>query len=245
VILCAGYGKRLRPYTNTYQKTMIPIHEKPLLEYIINGIIDAGIKDFIIVVGYFKEQIIDYFQTGENWGINIEYVEQKELNGTGGAVLLCENSIAEKHFFLTWGDVLVPYKIYKQVYDVFLQENQDILNGLLVTNYSDDPYKGGAIYCEGDFCVDYVEKPPKGSSHSNLNNSGIFILSHEIFGVLKQIKPSDRGEFEIPDAISYVIKNKNWKVRVIKMAKNEFRADFGDVKVYERLKEDKDWLKEL
>ena len=78
VILCAGYGKRLRPYTNTYQKTMIPIHGKPLLEYIINGIKDVGIKDFIIVVGYFKDQIIDYFKNGANWGINIEYIEQKK-----------------------------------------------------------------------------------------------------------------------------------------------------------------------
>ena len=242
VILCAGYGKRLRPYTDAYQKTMILIHGKPLLEYIINGIVDTGIKDLIIVVGYRKEQIIDYFQDGSKWNANIEYIEQKILNGTGGAVLLCENSINEKHFFLTWGDVLVPYKIYKQIYDVHKQEKHDFV---LVTNYTDDPYRGGAIYCEGNFCLDYVEKPTKGTSPSNLNNCGIFIFSEEIFDVLKKIEPSERGELEIPDAICYGIKKRNWKVRVIKMEKNEFRADFGDIEVYERLKEESDWLKEL
>lgn len=242
IILCAGYGKRLRPYTDTYQKTMIPIHGKPLLEYIINGIIDAGIKDLIIVVGYRKEQIINYFQDGSKWHVNIEYIEQKNLNGTGGAVLLCKNSIKDKHFFLTWGDILVPYKIYQQIYDVSKQEKNDFI---LVANYTDDPYKGGAIYCDGDFCLDYIEKPSKGTSHSNLNNCGIFIFSYEIFDVLKKIKPSERGELEIPDAICYGIKKRNWNVRVIKMEKNEFRADFGDINVYERLKEDKDWLKDL
>ena len=61
IILCAGYGKRMKPYTDTYQKTMIPVHGKPLLEYIIEGIKSAGFKDFILVVGYQKEQIIDFF----------------------------------------------------------------------------------------------------------------------------------------------------------------------------------------
>ena len=242
VILCAGFGKRLRPYTDTYQKTMIPVHGKPLLEYIINGIIYAGIKDLIFVVGYRKEQIINYFQDGSKWNINIEYIEQENLNGTGGAVLLCENSIKDKHFFLTWGDILVPFKIYRDIYETFIKEN---LNFILVTNYTDDPHKGGAIYCDGDFCLDYVEKPPKGRSKSNLNNCGIFIFSSEIFDVLKKIEPSERGELEIPDAVCYGIKKRNWKVRVIKMGKNEFRADFGDIEVYERLKENSDWLRQL
>ena len=67
IILCAGFGKRMKPYTDKYQKTMIPVHGKPLLEYIIEGVKTTGIKDFIIVVGYRKEQIIDYFQDGSKW----------------------------------------------------------------------------------------------------------------------------------------------------------------------------------
>ncbi|MFW9972297.1 MAG: NDP-sugar synthase, partial [Candidatus Odinarchaeota archaeon] len=66
VILCAGLGKRLKPYTETIQKSMLPIHNKPLLEYILNGLIRAGFKDFILVVGYKKEQIISYFKNGED-----------------------------------------------------------------------------------------------------------------------------------------------------------------------------------
>ena len=101
IILCAGFGNRLHPYTEIYQKTMLPLHGKPSLEYIINGLKSAGFIEFLIVVGYRKEQIIDYFKDGQNWNIKINYIEQNILNGTGGALLLCEDMIKEQHFFLS------------------------------------------------------------------------------------------------------------------------------------------------
>lgn len=221
---------------------MIPVHGKPLLEYIINGIITTGIRDFILVVGYLKEQIIDYFQDGAKLGIRVEYVEQKKLDGTGGALLLCENYVKNSHFFLSWGDILVSYEVYRAIYEIYREEKEDFV---LVTNYVDDPYKGGAIYCEENYCLDVVEKPSKGKSKSNLNNCGIFIFSKDIFEVLKQVKLSERGEIELTDAIRIGIKEKNWKVRAFKMDKDEFRADFGDVEGYERFKKDASWLKKL
>ena len=239
VILCAGYGKRLKPYTNTYQKTMIPVHGKPLLEYIIDGLKYGGFNDIIIVVGYRKEQIINYFQDGKKWDVKIEYIEQKILNGTGGALLLCENLIKDPYLFLTWGDTLVAYKIYKAVYDIFKKENP---NFILVADYVEDPFKGAAIYCDGDYCLDIIEKPSKGTSNTNLNNTGIFILSREIFEVLKTQSPSERGELEVPVALRTGIKERNWMFRVIKMEKSDFMGDFGDKQHYENLKNKTEWL---
>ncbi len=242
IILCAGYGKRLKSYTDVYQKSMILINEKPLLEYIINGVISAGFIDFIIVVGYRKEQIIHYFGNGRNWNINIDYVEQNNLNGTGGAILVCEEFIKNSHFFVTYGDILVPNKIYREIYNVFKEENHDFI---IVANYTDNPYKGGSITCEDNYCVEIVEKPLKEAPHTNLNNAGVFIFSKEIFKVLKTLKPSKRDEIELPDAINIGVKERNWKVRVIKMAKDDFRADFGDLEVYEQLKNNMEWLSKL
>jgi UDP-N-acetylglucosamine diphosphorylase / glucose-1-phosphate thymidylyltransferase / UDP-N-acetylgalactosamine diphosphorylase / glucosamine-1-phosphate N-acetyltransferase / galactosamine-1-phosphate N-acetyltransferase len=244
VILCAGFGTRMRPYTENIQKAMIPVHGKPLLEYIIEGIKTAGFREFIIVVGYRKEDIINHFKDGEAYGIKIEYVEQKELNGTGGALLLCQSKIKEDHFFLTWGDILVPYQVYQKVIEVYRKENQ---NFILVTNYVEDPYKGCAIYTgdRGKYLKNVVEKPPKGTSKSNLNNCGIFILSKEIFKMLKEIEMSKRGELEIPKAIKLGLIEKDWNIRVIKMEKNTFRGDFGDKNKYEKLNTQKKWLKEL
>jgi len=232
----------MKPYTDTYQKTMIPVHGKPLLEYIIEGIKSAEISDIILVVGYRKEQIINHFQDGNKWGLNIEYIEQKELNGTGGAVLTSKDAIEEEHFLCVWGDILVNYKTYQDVVKLYEEENLDFI---LVTNYVDDPYKGGAIYCNGNYCIDYVEKPPIGKAGSNLNNCGIFVFSREIFDVLELIEPSKRGEIEIPDAICHGINKRNWKVRVYKISEDQFRGDFGDVDEYERLKDDPGWIKKL
>ncbi|MFX1502222.1 MAG: nucleotidyltransferase family protein [Promethearchaeota archaeon] len=242
IILCAGYGKRLRPLTNTYQKSMILILGKPLLEYIINGLIYAGFRNLIVVVGYRKEQIIKYFGSGKKWGINIEYVEQKLLNGTGGAVLSCESFVQDSHFFLTWGDILVPYEIYKEVFGLFKEEKHDFI---LVTNYTEDPYKGSAVYCKDDFLINILEKPSKGKSKSNLNTCGIFILSSEIFETLKTLKLSKRGEIELTEALIKGVISKNWKIRVIKMEKNQFRGDFGDINNYKKFHEDSTLLNKL
>jgi NDP-sugar pyrophosphorylase family protein len=232
----------MKPYSDTYQKTMIPVHGKPLLEYIVDGLIYAGIKDIIIVVGYQKEQIIDYFQDGSKWGIQIEYLEQKTVNGTGGAVLLCETLIKKSHFFLTWGDILVPYSVYKSVVDVFYKDNEDFI---LVTNYLDELQKGCSVICDENYCISMVEKPPPGMEPSNLNNCGIFILDRRIFEELRNLELSERGEIELPEAICRGIDDHNWKVRVVKMEKSQFRGDFGDLKEYEQLKKETDWLKEL
>jgi NDP-sugar pyrophosphorylase family protein len=218
---------------------MLRVHGKPFLEYIINGMSYAGFRDIILVVGYLKEQIMEYFKSGENWGVDIKYIEQNELNGTGGALLLCENAISDDHFFLTWGDTLVPYEIYARVYNLFLKEKYDFI---LVANYTEDPYLGAAIYCDDSMLTNIIEKPPKGTSKTNLNNCGVFIFSNEIFEVLKTLIPSERGEIEVPNAILNGLKERKWKVRVIKMEKNQFKGDIGAKEKFERLKEDSSWL---
>ncbi|NHJ20415.1 MAG: nucleotidyltransferase family protein [Candidatus Lokiarchaeota archaeon] len=242
IILCAGHGKRLEPYTDKIQKTMLKLQGKPFLEYIIDGLKYAGFRDILLVVGYQKEQIIEHFQTGENWNMNIEYIEQKELNGTGGALLLCEKLIHEEHFFLTWGDILVPYKVYKEVCAIFKEENRDFI---LVANYTDDPHLGAAIYSNDLIVTDIIEKPVRGSSKTNLNNCGVFIFSKEIFSVLKTLTPSERGEIEIPKALLIGIKERHWQVRVLKMDKILFRADIGAKEKYEQLRDDPTWLRLL
>ncbi len=221
---------------------MLPILGKPLLEYIITGLLHANLREIILVVGYKKEQVMNFFEDGSQWNVHIEYVEQKKLNGTGGALLLCEKLVKQDHFFVLWGDVLVPYKIYKWVHDYFKKEHHDFI---LVSNYMDDISQGGAIYCTGDYCIEIIEKDPKAQHATRLNNCGIFILSKEIFDVLKQLSPTKRGELELPSAINYGIKEKNWKVRVLKLDEKVFRGDFGNRDVYETVKTNPDLLRKL
>lgn len=232
----------MKPYTDKFQKSMLPLHGKPLLMYILEGLIFAGLKEFIIVVGYKKEQIINYFKNGRKWNIEIEYIEQNQLNGTGGALIECQKRIKNKHFLLTWGDILVPYSVYREILHIFQKESHDFI---LVANYTNDPYKGAAVYIENDFCSDIIEKPSINQSKSNLNNCGIFILSNEIFETLKNLNPSSRGEIELTQALRSGIINKKWKIRIIIMNKGQFRGDFGDKNTYERLSKNSSWLSKL
>ena len=242
IILCAGQGKRLQPYTNKYQKVILELHGKPFLEYLLEGLKYAGFREFIFVVGYQKEQIISYFQNGKNWNVSIEYLGQEKLDGTGGALLLCEDSISNSHFLLTWGDILVSYKIYKEVVEIHQKEKYSYL---LVANYTEDPYLGAAIYSDGKICTNIIEKPLIGVSKTNLNNCGIFIFAKNIFSVLRALSPSERGEIEVPKALLKGIKEQNWKIRVVEMGENQFRIDLGVKQTYEQLRDDSSWLQIL
>ncbi|MFX1597422.1 MAG: hypothetical protein ACFFBK_15300, partial [Promethearchaeota archaeon] len=86
---------------------------------------------------------------------------------------------------------------------------------------------------------------PKGKSKSNLNNCGIFIFSKEIFDILKIVKPSIRGEIELIDAMKLGMFKRNWRIRVIKMEKNQFRGDFGNKKNFQKFSSNSNWLKEI
>jgi len=93
--------------------------------------------------------------------------------------------------------------------------------------------------------MEIIEKDPSTIGTTRLNNCGIFILSSEIFEVLRHLSPTKRGEIEIPQAINRGIVERYWKVFVFKLEKDVFRGDFGDKEVYEELKNDVDWIKKL
>ena len=87
VILAAGEGQRLRPFTVTRPKAMISIADKPILQFIIESLARNGIRDIILVVGYRKEQVFDYLGSGEQFGVNITYVTQAQQLGTAHALI--------------------------------------------------------------------------------------------------------------------------------------------------------------
>ena len=121
VILCGGKGKRLRPLTYYFQKTMIPVgkNQKPLLEYIVKLFRHHGIRDVVLLVGYKHEQIVNYFENGSRFGVKINYVQDAEdLKGTGGALLnafrkgVFENT---ETLLIYYGDILSNINLSKML----------------------------------------------------------------------------------------------------------------------------------
>src|SRR5690606_8742553 len=112
IILAAGEGLRCRPLTLTRSKVMLPVANRPILEHVISSLEKNEIKEIILVVGYEKERIMNYFEDGLNFGVNISYVEQKAQLGTAHAIEQAKKLIGpeDSEFLVLNGDNLVEPK---------------------------------------------------------------------------------------------------------------------------------------
>jgi len=205
VILAAGKGTRMKEITKSIPKPMVDIKGKPMLEHIITFIKNAGINELGIVVGYKKSIIQEYFRDGSQIGVSITYIDQKEQNGTGTALHHAKNFISRESLFFTFGDVITPQENYKGMISYYETQKCEFL---LALNTVDDPYRGGAVYIDEDNnIVRIVEKPPKGTSTTNLNNAGLMIFSPDIFDYTAKLKISPRGEYELTDIFNMIHKD--------------------------------------
>lgn len=206
LILAAGEGKRMRPLTLARPKAMLPVMGKPVLELILKSATKAGIKNFIIVVGYQAESIKRYFNTGEKWGVNIEYVYQNKQLGTAHAIAVAEDILSSEERFL----VLNSDGIFNSSDIKKLMKSKEIT---LLACEVENPEIFGVIEASNDKVKRIVEKsnqPP-----SNLANAGVYIFTPEIFKAINKTSISQRGEYEITDAIQYLI-DSGREVRMLK-----------------------------
>ncbi len=196
VVLAAGQGKRLRPLTNDIPKVMLKINGKPLLQIILEQLKSVGISDIVVVVHYKKDTITDYFGDGEKFGLKITYVEQKEMKGTGDAVLQAEQFISEDKFICIAGDSLFETDLLQRIID-----NPAV--GVMTCKEVADGRQFGVLEMDGDNIKRIIEKsdnPP-----SNLANFSVYKFPKRIFEVLHKIPLSPRGEYEVTDAIQLLI----------------------------------------
>jgi dTDP-glucose pyrophosphorylase len=178
-----------------------------MLSHIIEGFALTGIDSFIVVTGYLGHQVEDFSRrfSADHPELKIETVRQHELNGTAGA-MLCARSFADQDdFVLGWGDILMDRENYPRFVKSARETSYDLL---LAVNRTSDPYRGAAVYVDGQMRVErLVEKPPRGTSTTNWNNAGLFAAGVSIFGYLEELTPSERGELELPAAIGQMIAN--------------------------------------
>jgi glucose-1-phosphate thymidylyltransferase len=192
VILAAGEGLRCRPLTLTRSKVMLPVANKPILEYVIRALSKNDIKDIIIVVGYKKERIMDHFGNGIDFGVNINYIDQNAQLGTAHAIKLAEPLVSEKFMVLN-GDNLIDEET---ISDLLRQESGDIS----LLSVSRDQITGyGVLLIEKGKVSQIIEKPRDRISH--LVNTGIYIFSSSIFSEIEKTPISEIGEYAITDTI--------------------------------------------
>lgn len=222
VILAAGKGNRMQPLTNTLPKCMLPVADKPILEWGISLFRDElNIKDILIIVGYKKEKIIEYFGKGEDFGVNINYITQdlEEIYGLGAALQLAENFVGDD-FTLLLGD-----NLYKGPYSVIIDEHIKLKSqATLHIEEVIDPSRYGVVVKESENSkriVNLLEKPSNPPSNNVV--TGFYVLNKIIFDVLSNLPLSERGELELTDALNVLAKSHF--VAGIKI--DGWRKDFG------------------
>ena len=197
VLLAAGRGTRMRELTAELPKPMIKVRGKPILLHIVEGLQAAGIKDFLIIVGYQGDAVRDYFGDGTCFGLQIKYATQVVQDGTGRVVDLARDFVDQSPFVLSYGDILVDPGNYKSIVDL-----PDEVEAIVSVKRNEDVSKGGAVFVNERMEVaDIREKSQPGETTSAWYNAGVYAFRPSIFDWTAKLQPSPRGEYELTDAI--------------------------------------------
>jgi UDP-N-acetylglucosamine diphosphorylase / glucose-1-phosphate thymidylyltransferase / UDP-N-acetylgalactosamine diphosphorylase / glucosamine-1-phosphate N-acetyltransferase / galactosamine-1-phosphate N-acetyltransferase len=219
VLLAAGRGTRMRELTNDLPKPMIVVRGQPVLRHIVDGLRDAGVKRFLVIVGYRADVVRDHF------GDEVEYTTQETQDGTGRVVDLARNFAGESPFVLSYGDILVEPANYEKIVDL-----ADGVEAVVSVKRDEDVSKGGAVFLNRQMeLVDLREKPKPGEPTSPWYNAGLYAFRASIFEFTAKLKPSPRGEYELTDAIRELAQSGK-KVKAL-----ELSGEWADVRDPETL----------
>ncbi|RKP53839.1 UTP--glucose-1-phosphate uridylyltransferase [Cohnella endophytica] len=226
IIPAAGLGTRFLPATKAMPKEMLPILDKPTIQYIVEEAIESGVEDIIVVTGKGKRAIEDHFDIAfelehileakgkidilekvrKSSNVNLHYIRQKEAKGLGHAVWCARNFIGDEPFAVLLGDDIVEAEVpcTKQLIDQYERTGRSVIGVQTVGVDQTDRYgivdPGARI--DNLYEVNrFVEKPPKGFAPSNLAIMGRYVLTPDIFEYLGRHEKGAGGEIQLTDAI--------------------------------------------
>jgi dTDP-glucose pyrophosphorylase len=216
VILAAGKGTRMGELTNQVPKPMLEVRGQPILEHILRGLLDAGIRDFFIVTGFRAEVIESFFGDGSKWQARINYGRQLVADGTGRAPEVAKSFVGDSAFLLTYGDILVPPETYRRMINRF---GEGSFSGVITVTRGQDVTKGGLDFFDDEFCLKRVVEKPSAQQLEELRregllrpgepvwyNAGIYIFKPAVYAFTDMLQKSPRGEYELTDAISAMVR---------------------------------------
>ena len=228
VVLAAGRGTRMRGLTTDLPKPMIDVRGKPVLQHIVEGLREAGVREFLIIVGYRADAVQNFFGDGSRYSIEMQYTTQAVQDGTGRVVDLARNFAGDSPFVLSYGDILVDPGNYKRIVDL-----PEDIEALVSVTRGEDVRKGGAVFVNQQMeLVDLREKSEAGGPTTPWYNAGLYAFRSSIFEFTAKLKPSPRGEYELTDAIRELA-HSGKKVKAIELT-GEW-ADVRDPEILDRL----------
>jgi len=235
VIPAAGLGTRFLPVTKAQPKEMLPIIDTPVIQYVVQEAVDAGIEDILIISGKGKRALEDHFD--RNWELekvlqdkedeqwynqirhigdmaNIHYIRQKEMNGLGDAILYARHHVGEEPFAVLLGDTIIDtvIPVTQQLVDIYEQYRQSVVAVEDVPRDKVSRYGiigGNQVSSLIWKITEMVEKPDIDNSPSNLAFAGRYILTPDIFKALEQTVPGKNNEIQLTDAMNILMQRES------------------------------------
>ena len=228
VIPAAGYGTRFLPATKATPKEMLPIVDKPTIQYIVEEALESGIEDILIISGHGKRAIEDHFDSApalehelarkgkqdlldvvrETTDVNVHYVRQKYMRGLGDAILCARSFVGDEPFAVLLGEDVVYHperSALRQLIDIYEETGGSVLGCQIVSDEQVSSYGivGGETLENRRLMrvSDMVEKPSLEEAPSRMAVLGRYIIRPEIFSILGETKPGKGGEIQLTDAL--------------------------------------------
>lgn len=200
IILHGGHGTRLRPLTHTGPKQLLPIANKPMSQYCLESLVNAGISDIAIIIGGTgSNKVQEYYGDGQKFGAKITYVNQDYPRGIAHAIRLCKDFVGDNKFVVFLGD-----NILKKDINGFVAEfNQADSSASILLCEVDNPTQFGIADVKDGMIKKIMEKPKE--PPTNLAVTGIYLLTPVIFDIIDRLKPSWRNEYEVTDALQMLL----------------------------------------
>ena len=195
MVLAAGLGLRMRPLTERMPKPMVPVANKPLIEYAVDLLKAAGVHDIGIIVNSLESPIVPMLGDGTKQHVRLEYLVQAEQKGLAHACSLAADFVGDEPFAMLLGDNIFQDQMTQMLTDF----NASDAEAAIALGEVADPTRFGIAEVNGDRILRVVEKPK--DPPSNLAISGVYLFRRSIFDSIGRIKPSWRNELEITDAI--------------------------------------------
>jgi glucose-1-phosphate thymidylyltransferase len=200
IILAGGTGSRLMPLTKVTNKHLLPVYDKPMIYYPLMTLINAGLKEIMIVSGKgHTGHFVELLGSGREFGVKLTYEVQEEAGGIAQALSLAEKFSDYEKIAVILGDNIYEHDMKQAVGDFKQQEK----GAKIFLKAVDDPQRFGVAEISGDKIVGIEEKPQQ--PKSNYAVTGFYLYDSQVWEIIKDLKPSGRGELEITDVNNFYV----------------------------------------
>jgi len=206
VILAAGIGRRLEPFTLSTPKPLLRIRGRSLIEMTLQALAAARVTETCIVLNHLAEQIIEYVSDRQDWGMTIKFAHQEKILGTADA-LISAGKFLDQPCFVLAADYALPREMLLQLKRFYLAGSADMVVSLKEIPGHEVPFRSTVQLDQSNNILELLEKPSSGSESDAIAASLIYIVPPETTQFLTKLPLSMRGEFELPEALNLMIKS--------------------------------------